>query len=693
MIFKRDIRSHFGNGDGVKRIVLQHSRWGAWAQSEWGARRLAGLPLLLLLLLLLLPGDAAQAQGAAYPGGYTLMPLSPGPVRLLSMTVDVSMRASAGVALADVQVVYRLRNTDLAQAHTLSFAFPGYPVDFPLPEQWSLSARGREITYSAAQTQWWVAEVPLQADEILNLVLAYTAPLGDAPFVRFRYPLNLTAQLWPGGLESARVTLAFTEPPNPQSWLQLTPTTYKLTAEAITWSYDAVDPDAAIDYHFMHPALWEQLRTARQTAALTPSPPAQRQLGDVYAQLAAAAGDPALFSRYFPLAVAAYSQAIRLDPADANAYLALARLYRQRAGLSQPPDAAYIALSVNQLAAALEQGAEDPAIAAAVVEDFAMLITRARAEGDFDSAQSYLNRLQELADASRVPLPPAAIAAERQQLAVDWAGALLREEGPGPARQVLAELFGADIITPGQTAAGSSTHFAGLNSLHIAVETEPGERRIHIQAAPRAGAEGMIDELETAWQAAGVAAISRSQTQPPILVATLPFATAADLRDRQQALAAALPPRPEWQALADLLTPTRLLWQTQDERWRMQERFEEQVNLVGAAATLAAEALALETAAVDLPPSGPISALQAELWQAEAAVWRRLSANSSARFTLTLDPNPGAPIVRVWSLDVGEQAQMTGQALSYRLLLLLLAVLILYLLFILGVWVVWRMGS
>ncbi|NUQ38357.1 MAG: hypothetical protein HUU23_11280 [Caldilineales bacterium] len=667
---------------------MQHTRCNAWAQSIRGGAwpRRAGL-FALLLLLLLLPGGAVQAQDGAYPGGYTFMPLEPGPIRLLSLTVDASMRASNGAALADVQVVYRLRNTDLEQPRTLRFAFPGYPVDFPLPDQWSLSARGREISYSAAQTQWWIAEVTLEADEILNLVLFYTAPLGETPFVRFRYPIHLTAQLWPGVLESARVTLSFTEPPNPQSWLQLTPAGYKLTAEAITWSYDAVDPDAAIDYHFMHPSLWERLRNARHSAAQTPSPAAQRDLGDVYTDLATRAGDPALFNRYFPLAVAAYSQAIRLDPGDAAAYLALARLYRQRAGLSQPPDPAYIALSVNQLAAALEQGAQDPAIAAAVVEDFAMLIARARAEGEYDSAQSYLDRLQTLADASRVPLQSAAIEAERQQLAVEWAGALLREQGPGPARQVLADLFGSELV-----AQPPGARFAGLNSLHLAVETASGQRRILVQAAPRIGAAGLIDELASAWQAVGVAAISRSQTEPPALEATLPFLTAADLQARQQALAAALPPRPEWQPLVDLLSPTRLIWQEQDARWRVQQHFEEQVTLAPAAATLAAEALALENAAAALPLSDPIGALQAELWRAEAEVWQRFSANSSARFTLTLDPNPGAPIVRVWSLDVGEQAQMAGQAQRYRLLPILLVALTLYLLFILALWALWRVS-
>ena len=162
-------------------------------------------------------------------------------------------------------------------------------------------------------------------------------------------------------------------------------------------------------------------------------------LGNVYTTLASSAGDPAIFERYFPLAVAAYSQAQSLDPNDSNAYLALARVYRLRADLTDPPDPTYIALAVNQLAGALQHGADDPAIAESVAQDFATFIARARLRGDFDTANAYLKRLEALAAQSKVPVESTTLSDERRQLAIDWTNAVLQDQGPGPARQVLAE--------------------------------------------------------------------------------------------------------------------------------------------------------------------------------------------------------------------------------------------------------------
>ncbi|MCW5859736.1 MAG: hypothetical protein KIS63_15665, partial [Caldilineales bacterium] len=368
--------------------------------------------LVCLAALWFFLAPVAQAQ-EGYPGGYTLMPLEPGPVQLLSLMVDASIRDDGAQAVVDVQVVYRLHNTDKNQPRPLRVAFPGYAVEGPPPESFSLQAAGRDIALRQGQQQWWVAEVTLAADERLNLNLTYSTPLGAGPFVRFRYPLDLTARLWPGRLESARFTLGFTQPPNPQSWLQLTPETYKQTAESITWSYDTVDPDAPIDYWLMRPAIWEQLRAARQAAVASASAAAQFDLGAVYTQLATGAGEVAVFDRYFPLAVAAYHRAQELAPAEPAAYLALAELYRLRAARSDPPDPTFGALATAQLAAALENGVQDPSLAGQVAAEYADLIASARQRGDFAAAGAYLSRLEALASRSQAPLETEAIAAER----------------------------------------------------------------------------------------------------------------------------------------------------------------------------------------------------------------------------------------------------------------------------------------
>lgn len=617
--------------------------------------------LVCLAALWFFLAPVAQAQ-EGYPGGYTLMPLEPGPVQLLSLMVDASIRDDGAQAVVDVQAVYRLHNTDKNQPRPLRVAFPGYAVEGPPPESFSLQAAGRDIALRQGQQQWWVADVPLAADERLNLNLTYSTPLGAGPFVRFRYPLDLTARLWPGRLESARFTLGFTQPPNSQSWLQLTPETYKQTAESITWSYDTVDPDAPIDYWLMRPAIWEQLRAARQTAVASASAAAQFDLGAVYTRLATGAGEVAVFDRYFPLAVAAYHRAQELAPAEPAAYLALAELYRLRAARSDPPDPTFGALATAQLAAALENGVQDPSLAGQVAAEYADLIASARQRGDFAAAGAYLSRLEALASRSQAPLETEAIAAERRQLGIEWAATTLRQQGPAAARAALAQALGADA------APALALPFARIQSLQAAVSTQPGRRQIELTLSPR-GAEGeaLVQRLYEDLARSKVAAVALAGAQPPVIQIDLSFVDGADLRQRQQTLAASIDPADvEWSGLLALLQPHALDWTHRDERWRTRDVYAETVSLANAGEQIEAQATSLEQAAASVDPSHPLAPVLPDLLAAEAAIWRQLAHNQYARFTLTLFPRPGAALERTWAVSAAASVTMAGQAAQYR---------------------------
>ncbi|MBX7234595.1 MAG: hypothetical protein K1X65_09445 [Caldilineales bacterium] len=617
--------------------------------------------LVCLAALWFFLAPVAQAQ-EGYPGGYTLMPLEPGPVQLLSLMVDASIRDDGAQAVVDVQVVYRLHNTDKNQPRPLRVAFPGYAVEGPPPESFSLQAAGRDIALRQGQQQWWVAEVTLAADERLNLNLTYSTPLGAGPFVRFRYPLDLTARLWPGRLESARFTLGFTQPPNPQSWLQLTPETYKQTAESITWSYDTVDPDAPIDYWLMRPAIWEQLRAARQAAVASASAAAQFDLGAVYTQLATGAGEVAVFDRYFPLAVAAYHRAQELAPAEPAAYLALAELYRLRAARSDPPDPTFGALATAQLAAALENGVQDPSLAGQVAAEYADLIASARQRGDFAAAGAYLSRLEALASRSQAPLETEAIAAERRRLGIEWAATTLRQQGPAAARAALAQALGADAAT------ALALPFARLQSLQAAVSTQPGRRQIELTLSPR-GAEGeaLVQRLYEGLARSKAATVALIGAQPPVIQIDIPFVDGADLRQRQQTLAASIDPADvEWSGLLALLQPHALDWTHRDERWRTRDIYAETISLANAGEQIEAQAINLEQAAASVDPSHPLAPVLPDLLAAEAAIWRQLAHNQHARFTLTLFPRPGAALERTWAVSSAAAVTMAGQAAQYR---------------------------
>lgn len=655
--------------------------------TRWVVRAQRWLVLCAILLLAIVGMRQATAQ-VQYPGGFSLMPLDPGPVRLLSVTVDVNIRDDGEQAIAEVQAVFRVHNQDKQNDRKLTIAVPGYPAPKPPPAQLSLTSGGDDIPVTAGFQQWWVGELALKPNQRRNIVLTYSASLGSTPFVRFSYPMELTAQVWPDRLNSARVTLTFNDPPNPQSWLKLTPEDYELTAESITWSYDTTDPQEPIELIMMRPSLWGRLHTARQEAA-TPnaSAGAHMTLGNIYNELATTSADPAIFERYFPLAAAAYSQAKISAPDNPDPYLLLSQLYQTRAELDSPPDSTYTALAVNELAVALEHGVRDTAIVETVSQNFATLIARARLQGDFDTANSYLKRLEELGRASKVSLESDTLTEERRRLVIDWVTTVLHDQGPGPARAVLDDNFGQESSLP------ADARFARLNSLHVATETKLGERVITIEIAPRSDGEALVQSLYESLSNTGIAEVDLYDTQPLIIRINLPFEDSIHLLDKQQTLAAAIPAEPEWALLSSVLLPLDLTWKSTDEGWRTTDDYEEDVSLIAAIADSGIEALTLDQAASGLDTNNPFDALRAELWRAEAEVWRRLAGNSSARFALTLDPVPGPPVTQSWLLDPGEQIVMSGSANRYQVMPYLLLGVAVYVTFIVITYILWRWSS
>jgi len=639
---------------------------------------------LLLFLGVMLSGQRSVRAQSDYPGGYTLMPLAPNKISLLSMTADVNFHDDGKTTVAEVQLNYRLYNRDKSNSQTLRVAVPGYPAPKPAPTDITLFLGGKEVPKQPGNQQWWLADITLKPDQRANLVMTYAAPLGDDPLVHFRYPLDLTAQMWPGRLESARFTISFPEPPNPQSWISLTPENYQLSAESVTWSYDVKDPQQPIDFLFIRPSLWGQIQAARHTAAGQASPEAHKTLGALYAQLATVTQNPDIFERYYPLAVASYSQTQTLAPDDPDAYLALAQLYRIRADMSPDEASPYKALAINELLKALEHGVADPAIRKEVIKGFSTLIAQARISSDFDAANAYLQQLEALSQAHPDLINSEEVQSERQALAIDWAEHVLDDQGPAPARAVLAQTFGQDVVQPPGAA------FARINSLYIVVHTEPHSRIIDINAAMRSGDSALISQLAQVFDQTGVADVQLQEVDPTLLHLEIPFTDAADLLNRQTILADAIPPEAEWALVGAILQPASLRWRQTDERWRSIETYEEQVSLVAVSADAGMQALLLERTANSDNAADPLNRLLVRIWTQEADVWRSMAENSSARYTLTLYPRPGAPLIQTWSLFPGDELSMTGRAVQYHLWTILLIAFAGYLLLVLLTWLLFK---
>jgi len=645
---------------------------------------LRGIAIILSLFLLMLLGARPGMAQSDYPGGYTLMPLAPDKIVLLSMTADVSFHDDGKTTIAEVQLNYRLHNRDKGKNQTLRVAIPGYPALKPPPADITLLLGGKEVPKTPGNQQWWIADITLKPNQRTNLVMTYAAPLGDDPIVRFRYPLELTGQMWPGRLESARFTISFPEPPNPQSWISLTPENYQLTAESVTWSYDVKDPKEPIDFLFIRPSLWDQIQQARRAAATSNSPEAHKTLGAIYAQLATTTQDPAIFERYYPLAVASYARAQQLAPDDPASYLALAQLYQLRADLSPEQASSYTGLAINELVKALEHGVTGSDIQEKVAQGFASLIAQARQRGDFDAANTYLQRLEELSNDYPELVDSTDIQKERRSLAIDWTEHVLNDQGPAPARAVLAQLFGKDVTMP------EGAQFSRINSLYVAVHTEPHLRILDINAAMRDGDVTLISQLAQIFGQTGVARVELQEIDPTLLHVEIAFDDEDDLIDIQTTLADAIPPEPEWALLQAILRPQSLNWEQIDERWRTIETYEENVSFVAVSADAGIQALLLERAANSLDANDPLNRLRSNIWRQEAAIWRNLAENSSARYTLTLYPRPGAPLVQTWTVFPGDEVVMTGKAVQYHLGTILLVSLGVYFLFIAFTWLLFK---
>jgi len=617
----------------------------------------------------------AQAQ-TEYPGGYTLMPISPDQIVLLSMTSDVSFHDDGQTTTVEVQLNYRLHNRDKAKKQTISVAIPGYPAPKPAPTDVRLLVGGKEIKKKPGNTQWWVADVTLKPDQRINLVMVYSVSLGDDPIVHFRYPLELTAQMWPGRLQSARFTISFAEPPNPQSWINLTPSGYQLTAESVTWSYDEEDPTAPVDFTFIRPSLWRQVQEARHNAATGNDPAAYRRLGKIYTELATSSGSEQIFQRYYPLAVASYAMAQQLAPDEPASYLDLARLYQLRAELSPEESATYTGLAINELVKALEQGVDDPAIQQEVAKGFALLAAAARLRGDFDAANTYLQRFQSLTQQYPALANSFDIQAERRALAIDWARHVFEDQGSAPARAVIAKLFGEEIVQP------AGVQFAQLNSLYVAVRTEPNLRVIDINAAVRNNDASFITQLAQAFSNVAGVNIQLLESSPVVLHVEIPFVNDEELRNKQKALAAAIPAQPEWALLQAILLPQQLEWRTEKERWRTIEQYTEKVSFISVAVDASTQGLVLEQQANAMNPADPLDALLVDIWRQEANVWQNLADNSRVQYTLKLYPHPGAPLEKTWTAGAGDELTMRGEVVQYHLLAILLIALALYAIFV-----------
>ena len=647
------------------------------------------LLLYILLLLAWAPRTAVAAPAPQEPAPRAaelvlpvLTPIAANGISLHTHTVDLALAPGEGLALpVTMRAVYKLRNEGKEPA-TITLRVPQAGGTL------TLSIDDIPLAPAAQADGALAADVTVQPDQPVNLVLDYAATITDRRLPQVRYPAADLDQ-WLGPV-SMRMDIrpAGSMPPN--SWLQTEPQDWAYAPPgvspdpALEWLYDGDPPDAIV-FQAIHPAVFQQIQAAEQAAAPGAAMTAFAQLGELYAglaQAAAAEGNAATGERFYAQAVAAYSDGIRQGEAAAapaqdvaGLHAGLATLYRGRVvaadGTTNP---VYSELMTSEASAALQSLPADAARRAELerwqAEGLRLLLTDARRRGDVGGALSLIDRL---ANSSAGAGAADFLAEERQALIVQQALELL-ERGDRPAALALA---GDEIADPAlQAPADLRTLFASWAA--TAAMSEEGIT-LDIDATPlpdqAEGARSALQEIVKRWQegattrAAGAELQEKSGTDStaPLLHLRLRVPAGAT----GVALAEALPGAADWALLRSLLAQLGPKLDSTSAGLRQQVHVSQPVDLRSAGQQWGAMAQNLANQAKNLEAQASSTAqgegatkaasLQARIraanYRAAAEAWRNLARDSFVELSLAASGSLGNN-ARTWLVTVDSPAQM-----------------------------------
>jgi hypothetical protein len=357
-----------------------------------------------------------------------LTPLVSGGISLHTHTVDLALTPGAGLDLAvALRAEYRLRN-DGSETAAITLQLP------PAAANLILTADGAPLTPATGADGAATVTLTVTPDEPVTLALAYDAVIQNRRLPQLRYPTG-DLNRWLGQV-SLRLDIRPAANMPPASWLYVAPGEWSYAPPgvspdpALQWLYDGGPPDAIV-FQAVHPSVWQQIQAAEQAAAPGAAPAAFAQLGQLYAELAAAAaaeGSAAAGERFYDQAVAAYSSGIRQGEAAAagdliDLHRGLAALYRSRVvGADGVSDPVYAELMTAEASTALQALADGDARRAELeswqAEGLRLLLTNARRRGDVSGALALIDRL---ANSSAGAGAADFLAAERQALIVQQA--------------------------------------------------------------------------------------------------------------------------------------------------------------------------------------------------------------------------------------------------------------------------------
>lgn len=652
-----------------------------------------GMALFLGLFLVASRQEAsAQAPEETYAGA------APAPVgvtagRLDAQIVDVQLEERAGRALASVQCVFQIQNTDKTAAQPITLTLPavlpdGFSFDPAAFSGLAVDVGGKPraltpmqstspITPTGLLTSGYSLVLTVPPDSIVPVGLRYRQDLGNGPLMTFHFAGSVGSR-WPGPLSSSRITVKFPEQTSLEQMAAVRPADAAFDGQSVTW-YDTNDEPRDIELVFVGPALWREVGAARLEVTSAPdSPDAHYGLASLYRRLVpSAAVTRTLESPFYSLRVAeleAARQTVR--PEDGalrcKVHAELADLDRNRA---YHPDGSvdelYLSQWIHEAEGTLQSCPPDEQVAVKDIKaGYLQLARLSRIAGHYETALQQLDAAERAGgNATGQDGQQSELTAERRLCYLSWVRDLFQQgDMTGAFRLAEKGLRPADV----QPIADLIPRFT---SLQVAVTTDGTERRIVLILTPYApSGKDSTAELKQAIEEAGIPGVKVTVgPDATVLEATLSFPD-GDLLRQEQAVVQALPDWPELAFARAALSPATIEFETDETWYNLRARYRETVDTSGAEALLqervrsAEQAPAASPDKVNSEEAQTVSAVQQQALNAAQAAWQTLLDNSRGTFDMSWSPGTGGLIRRVWSVSPGQVQEMRldSQAFKWR---------------------------
>lgn len=638
---------------GRKKVIARRASW------------FIALWLALAALGLRPPPLAAQMPAPNIP--VMLAPLDrKSAVELSALTVDVNLTENDGHTFASGAMTWKAHNTDGANDVSIIVGFPAQASADAIfdPTQFSafrvllagkpitLAPATADIVYGGAarNVTWYTFELTLKPDEKKEIVVEFTQDLGDALFPRFTYGM-LVGNRWKNAVGSARLTVNFPTETTGEQFIALDPDVPEFDGKKITWLWQTFKPEADPGVTFIRSSLWQTLNAARAAVAQNPDDAnAQLALGRVYQTLASQPSPRR--DNFLAQAVAALETAARLAPDNADAVETLARLYEQRAGAATGPrDSNYITLAMTQWQKLIGTRA-DAAARAQLAEDSFYLALDAHTRGEYARELRLLDDARNFAPDGAGPL----YTSERlnNQLELAQLAAARADINAGDLSRALAHaraVFGDNF----QIAAQLPADAFALN--HARVKTALRQREIIFKLnpypAPSDAAMNALDAVVAALNQthAGQARLD-ADANSYTLTLSVPFENENDLRNRLARLAAALPARGDWALARAILVPAALEFSTDADIFAQRVHYLEQVDLGSGQRELQTMLNAMSAQIGELS-GAPSDDQAAQLKLALTSHAQQWWYNALGALTLTYELDAGSGATRAWTISIG----------------------------------------